>query len=75
MSNISNTLQSCYDKGLKAMFRIALAAAILAILSCALTVPASALTGSGTPVDPYFISTADDLNEFKDIVNGGDNDA
>lgn len=75
MSNISNTLQSCYDKGLKAMFRIALAAAILAILSCALTVPASALIGSGTPVDPYFISTADDLNEFKDIVNGGDNDA
>ena len=37
--------------------------------------PASALTGSGTSNDPYKISTADDLAQFRDIVNDGDNDA
>ena len=37
--------------------------------------PAHALTGSGTSSSPYIISTADDLAQFRDIVNGGDNDA
>ena len=45
------------------------------LLVVGLSSPASALTGTGTAIDPYLISTADDLDEFRDIVNGGQNDA
>lgn len=50
---------------------------VLSLLICitVLSIAANALTGSGTEADPYLIKTADDLDEFRDIVNGGDNDA
>ena len=31
--------------------------------------------GSGTPEDPYQISTPDELKAFRNLVNGGDADA
>ena len=48
---------------------------VVIILLVGVSSPASALTGTGTAIDPYLISTAEDLAAFRDKVNGGQNDA
>ena len=57
------------------LLRIAQVLTVLALIVTVTPGSASALTGSGTSSSPYMISTADDLDQFRDIVNGGDNDA
>ena len=63
------------DGALRLLSRSLLLFALLALIIILFPGAASALTGNGTAVDPYRISTADDLAEFRDIVNGGDDDA
>ena len=57
------------------LLRIAQVLTVLALIVTVTPRSASALTGNGTSSSPYMISTADDLDQFRDIVNGGDNDA
>lgn len=60
---------------LRKLHKIALILAVLTLVVVMSQGYAFALTGSGTETAPYLISTADDLDQFRDIVNGGDNDA
>ena len=63
------------NRRLGILLRIAQVLTVLALIVTVTPGSASALTGSGTSSSPYMISTADDLDQFRDIVNGGDNDA
>ena len=69
--NVLNNKASHQFRLYTAMFNLLFVLMILVLSSY----PAHALTGSGTSSSPYIISTADDLAQFRDIVNGGDNDA
>lgn len=51
------------------LLRIAQVLTVLALIVTVTPGSASALTGSGTSNDPYMISTADDLDQFRNIVN------
>lgn len=60
---------------LRKLHKIALILAVLTLVVVMSQGYAFALTGSGTETAPYLISTADDLDQFRDIVNGRDTDA
>ncbi len=46
------------------------AAMVMGLMPGVMPAAKAALSGSGTETDPYLISTADELLEFRDIVNG-----
>ena len=59
------------NRRLRILFRIAQVLTVLALIVTVSPRSAFALTGNGTSSSPYMISTADDLDQFRDIVNGG----